>query len=270
LPGWRRTYVKAALGAGSMAAKKRSLTAEEAEKWQRDREDPDNWFSIPEFGIKPVDVEFAGFKFPIVTTGQFAEPAQEDIRELVRITRSLAQREFDSLVRLRATRAEALDILILGDTDRSMDKFPSFSKAHLSAMSYFLILDDLKYAVRRIDPLGRPSTRIRSLGALSAAAVLIAKWALGDPSDLHDKARMLAKEFISRANRRAAHIGHSGSPKRVVRDFVFDCWKAWHRNPSQYKHATDFARDMQDKHPEMLKSEAVIIRWVRGWKRELD
>lgn len=54
-------------------------------------------------------------------------------------------------------------------------------------------------------------------------------------------------------------------PKSKEKDFVFERWKSWQANPSQYKSQAKFARDMLDK-CEHLESQKVIEDWCRAWK----
>ena len=70
-----------------------------------------------------------------------------------------------------------------------------------------------------------------------------------------------------RASKRATSR-HAKDPKRGARDFVKERWQAWRRQPTLYKTAVAFAKDMLDKFPEVLTSEAVITRWVRFWDKE--
>lgn len=65
----------------------------------------------------------------------------------------------------------------------------------------------------------------------------------------------------------------SGGRKRVEIDarqkdkqFVFQCWRTWQKNPTQYRSKTAFARDMLDK-CEFLVSDKVITDWCREWEK---
>ncbi|MDO9313355.1 MAG: hypothetical protein Q7T97_02270 [Burkholderiaceae bacterium] len=78
---------------------------------------------------------------------------------------------------------------------------------------------------------------------------------------------MQIKMDSQRASNRAK-VRHAKDPRRLARDFVYQCWLDWQAKPSQYPSAAAFARSMLDKEPDTLKSEVVISRWVRGWAKE--
>lgn len=56
--------------------------------------------------------------------------------------------------------------------------------------------------------------------------------------------------------------------KQATKKWVHDCWMDWKAKPQKYKYASEFARDMLDKHPDSLTSETVITRWVRTWEKK--
>lgn len=59
-------------------------------------------------------------------------------------------------------------------------------------------------------------------------------------------------------------------PKQSAKRFVFECWKDWQVRPEQYASGAEFARAMQDKFPDTLKSQPVISGWLTQWKRSED
>lgn len=81
-----------------------------------------------------------------------------------------------------------------------------------------------------------------------------------------EAATLLKKMDSDRASRNAK-IKHSKDPIQQARDFAHECWEAWQKNPQRYKYATEFARDMVEKMPNILTSEVVVTRWVRKWSR---
>lgn len=64
------------------------------DQWMKDRLDPDNWFTIPEFGVKPADVDFHGFQGAIVTATEENREANIEIRSMVKSARAFAQQVF--------------------------------------------------------------------------------------------------------------------------------------------------------------------------------
>ena len=72
----------------------------------------------------------------------------------------------------------------------------------------------------------------------------------------------------STAARRSAMARYAkGGPKSEAKAVVLDCWQRWSKCPKQYPSTAAFARSMMDKFPDDLKSQPVIERWVREWRR---
>lgn len=67
----------------------------------------------------------------------------------------------------------------------------------------------------------------------------------------------------------AANARHRCSPQSKAKDFIRDCWVAWRSQPDQYPGPTAFARSMLEKFPDVLKSQDVVMRWVRMWDQEI-
>ncbi|MDD0814254.1 hypothetical protein PSQ39_06390 [Curvibacter sp. HBC28] len=65
-------------------------------EWEHDRLNPDNYFRIPEFGVKPADVNFRGFSGPIITTRLEQVETFLEIRRMVGFARSFLQQVFAS------------------------------------------------------------------------------------------------------------------------------------------------------------------------------
>ncbi|MDI3511873.1 MAG: hypothetical protein PWQ61_2638 [Betaproteobacteria bacterium] len=79
-------------------------------------------------------------------------------------------------------------------------------------------------------------------------------------------------EFGSRSIRSMALLGAETKllrdPRQQEKEFVRDAWQDWQKKLDRYPSSAAFARDMLDK-TEHLKSQAVIERWCRDWKKEL-
>lgn len=75
--------------------------------------------------------------------------------------------------------------------------------------------------------------------------------------------KAFSEQQSARARRR-----HELDPKQVAKAQVKDWWRKWRLDRSLYPSAAEFARAMQDKYPDQLKSEAVIQQWVRQWRLE--
>jgi hypothetical protein len=64
----------------------------------------------------------------------------------------------------------------------------------------------------------------------------------------------------------AAKKRYEKDDKQADKRFVFECWSEWRKNPGSYKSKAAFARDMQDKFPN-LESQKVIEDWCRQWEK---
>lgn len=66
------------------------------EEWERDRLDPSNYFKIPEFDVRPADVDFRGFEGHIVLPGDDQREIRVEIRHMVRAARGFLREVFES------------------------------------------------------------------------------------------------------------------------------------------------------------------------------
>lgn len=101
--------------------------------------------------------------------------------------------------------------------------------------------------------------------------VLDAAWLLEqvESSDRIEKAgKVHAARLDSKRASERAKQRHAMSPQAKAREFVQQCWRAWRLKPAQYPTTAAFARGMLDAQPEVLRSQAVIAKWVREWDRE--
>jgi hypothetical protein len=55
-------------------------------------------------------------------------------------------------------------------------------------------------------------------------------------------------------------------PKRLEKNFVYDCWLSWQESKGRYSGKAAFARDMLSK-CEHLTSQAKIEQWCRDWEK---
>jgi len=107
--------------------------------------------------------------------------------------------------------------------------------------------------------------------ARMSACLLDAAWLVDqvESQERHERdARALLKRLERARASDRAKLRHARDPKRKARDFVRECWENWRRSPATYPSASAFARAMLDKQPDLLTSEVVVSRWVRGWDRE--
>lgn len=105
----------------------------------------------------------------------------------------------------------------------------------------------------------------RSGQFLMEAATYLQKAEAQDALDIATEQRLKVLES-QRASERAK-VKHAKSPVRLAKDLAREMFDAWRAEPQQYASASAFARAMLDKFPDELRSEVVVTRWVREWKR---
>lgn len=137
-------------------------------QWEVDCRDPDNWFQIPDFGVLPAEVNFVGFAFPIVTPSAQNYALAKDVRILVKTTRKLARRSFDSLADLQPLHQEAFKRFI--DHDRSI----TLTTKHEVAFLYKYVMWSLEKSMH----LSLEEPKI-SQQFLAGAAVALVEWSQG-------------------------------------------------------------------------------------------
>ncbi|HOX69282.1 MAG TPA: hypothetical protein PKV56_15585 [Burkholderiaceae bacterium] len=191
--------------------------------------------------------------------------------------------DFEELV--RAKRIELIDY-DSGKAIKSAPDWKSFSwnwqmrmmlqciVAGLNAMGHGEKLEAIRsqFAVTALAELD--DAVVASLDNDTAAvlsSVMNATW-LMDQADAAGRVKEVATVMLGKLDsQRAAiraRVRHAKDPRRLARDFVYQCWLDWKAKPSQYPSAAAFARSMLDKEPDKLRSEVVITRWVRGWAKE--
>ncbi len=82
----------------------------------------------------------------------------------------------------------------------------------------------------------------------------------------------ILKNMASAMGRKGAIAKHEGDPIQAVKKHVLDCWRNWQKNPDNYKSQAEFARDMVDKWPELLKKshETIKKKWIPEWREQLN
>lgn len=188
--------------------------------WLKDQCDPDNWLSIPEFGVMPQDVAFEGFAFPIVNPGsKDLRERHENIRSLVKFTRANIRTKFESLVDVRDAHLRVLDVIAPYDgsdlDEVAMDRLPYADKC---ATHYMFVMQSLESATSDFIGVDLPKRTDNAAICLSEAALWIAQWVSGDTKTLSDSLRNMAK---SQSVRRAGKTKLSDSQKeQVVREYA--------------------------------------------------
>lgn len=138
------------------------------DEWERDRLDPDNYFRIPEFDVRPVDVDLHGFEGPIVLPVEDQREIRIEIRRMVRAARGFLREVFESY---RAALDAELEFLV------SMED-PKYEPTPADGLvwSYFdcirtleQALDNDKAPLVRMLHLASAGAALGELGQLTAA-----------------------------------------------------------------------------------------------------
>ncbi|MDP2368468.1 hypothetical protein [Rhodoferax sp.] len=94
---------------------------EMSKAWAVDQLDPDNWLEIPDFGIRPQDVVFEGFAFPLVSPIVRGYGLRRIIREQVKTARALIRKESLTLAEVKANYIQVLEMMMEGTHTAKID-----------------------------------------------------------------------------------------------------------------------------------------------------
>lgn len=199
---------------------------------------------------------FFGHLNELASTGSFALLERESLRPInfpVNCREAAWAWQVDTMFRyLRAVESEL--------EGRDLVELPcGESIGALALVAVFHVLDEAVCRSREGDE------------ARVVERVLSATWLL-DQVERREEVKNAGNAFARQIDRRRASerakMRHARDPKRAAREFAKECWRDWRRKPAQYPSLAAFARAMLEKQPDLLKSEAVIARWVRGWDKE--
>jgi hypothetical protein len=230
------------------------------EDWEILQNDPDNWIKIPDFNVKPRDVDFQGFKYPIVGPMDKHLSFKYPIWELVTAVRTQARNRFKSLKDLTAAEDSAMNREPKTFVDYG--KPESWSLDEIFAYRYRCVFTSLELCL-----LTYRKDKSRCIFELAEAAANVSAMMIEKPLDI-ESMRAARSELGKKANQ----VKLVKDPKQADKAQVFECWLAWKRNPldhfgkPKYKNNEAFANDMLKF--EHLGSTQVIARWCRAWKKE--
>ena len=147
--------------------------------WEQDQLDADNWVRIPDFGIQPAVVDFAGFAFPIVHPSSRLYEGRLEIRRMVKTAREIARAHFASLAEMHEVNLAGLDAW---ETDADV------TDRMFLAMFYWFFMQGIETA------LLASSSRGDQVRALASAANT-----LSDMVELHATCRETSAEEATAA-----------------------------------------------------------------------
>lgn len=222
--------------------------------WPKHQNDPDNWIVIPEFNVRPQDVEFRGFIYPIYAPKMLNPQFRLSIWEMVKAVRSQARKRFKSLADLKNAHATAFEKYAAVDPEYATLDWSKDEIFAFRYISFFWSLEECIHAYAK--------NKIKSITALATAGSDVAAMMIErpiDPDSVRDMRTEMAKQ--------GALAKLAKDPKQKDKATVRECWDAWQRNPQTYKGKAAFARDMREKFSN-LESQPVIEGWCRAWERE--
>jgi hypothetical protein len=236
----------------------RPVPLEHRQQWQISFPDPDNWLTIPEFGVLPADVGYAGFDHPIFTPECSDVKWRCQLLAAVKLVRAGIRNRFPTLLDLRRNNDEYLAILQRErDGGRQWMGTRAVSEDQRLAAKYEHFIQALMWAL----DAHASGTMDRGWSSLVTALFVVA----GIPIALSHDGILIATT--------ASELGRKGHDKRASRDpkieakrAVYECWKQWRAGILEYQGKNHFGRVMKKKFP-VLTSIPVIAGWAREWDR---
>ncbi|MGX5650192.1 hypothetical protein ACWKW4_08050 [Hydrogenophaga borbori] len=179
------------------------------------RHDPDNWLRIPEFGVRPADVNFEGFEVPIL--GEYADefPWKVPVFEVVHSVRDEARERFKTLKQLKAEYSVTLNSaeLMLEPNENPA----AWTSRQMFAAKYFWFFHSIELAI------GAYESSEHQLEAMAylANGLRVAFHLRDDDASTIEKARSEIARIAASSRHRENH---------AMRDQVF-AWLDQHKTP---------------------------------------
>lgn len=230
--------------------------------WNKLKNNPDNWLVIPEFNVRPMDVNFCGFLQPIVGENTKDTFFYSAVRVIVSEVRGHAFKRFKSLAALERINDDA-SLKFMSDVETEGFLLCKPIGDELFGYRYDCIFAYISQAVEAYS-----KNKIECIEMLSCATVEVAKMMTNAASDPDHFKKLMHRQLSSSGG----HGKQAKSPKTPEKNMVEEFWIEWQKEPlmpngdKKYKSTPRFARDMQEKFTH-LESQAVIERWCREWKK---
>jgi hypothetical protein len=202
-------------------------------QYATEREDPNNWFRIPEFGVRPAEVGWQGFSHEILYPGCDRPDVRVDVRELVAILRRLAMREGASLRALAATMQD-------GDGTRAD------LERQRPTMRYVCIVRELERALEGRDADGQERSLESAFESLGRGSLMLAAW---------------SEERATKNASKGAFARHA--EHRSMKQQLFE-WLDAHRAEYRTLDAAAIAAHQARLAP---VTHGTIRRWATEWKK---
>jgi hypothetical protein len=226
--------------------------------WEINFPDPDNWLTIPEFGVLPADVDFDGFDHPIFTPACVDVKWRRELLGTVKMVRAAIRKRFPTLLELRQANDEYLTILRRERSDgRKWTGSRAVSADQRLAAQYEHFIQSLEWAV----DAHAKGTMDRGWSPLVTALFVVA----GIPIALRPD-KILIATTASELGRSGGDRRASYDPKRKAKRDVYECWKQWRAGILKYEGKNHFGNAMRKRFP-VLTSVPVIAGWCRQWDR---
>ena len=199
---------------------------------KNDWDNPDTWAHIPEFDVKPSEVEFQGFS-DFVFGPKTDTDLSENLVELIRIARKLVRKEFKTMKDVHQSSFAAWDLMV-----ETPDEV--LNQAQRAAAIYGSVMMSIEAVCSH-----HTSAKIK-LNAMASAGSFVAIWADGDSE--------MALERICKRN-----AGNASMPRPNARAIDHDDVLTQYRYLVQQGHTERQARGILVERGNM-GSQATIYR----------
>ena len=166
---------------------------------KNDWDNPDTWAHIPEFDVKPSEVEFQGFS-DFVFGPKTDTNLSENLVDLIRIARKLVRKEFKTLKDVHQSNLAAWGLLEIPDE--------VLNQTQRAGIIYQLVMMSIRQTCSHYTSAGI------KLNAMASAGSFVAIWA-ADGSEM-----ALKRISLAQANRRIGKTKLDERQKRaIVREY---------------------------------------------------
>lgn len=260
-----------------MAIGKQQRKTVRQKQWELDQADPDNWFTVPEFGVTPQsyqppaqehsesELEFSPpcFAHPIQHPHGQDREIRDQVRNLVRSARKLVRLEFESLAAMHAAYAQALDLFIAAPDGIDLLAKKDFDSRLRAAVAYEMSIFFLRKAIAQVDQRrstkgSNPAGLGRGWKQTAQVAAVLLDWATDESGPR--LLQLFRRELVERA-KKAAHARHADD--RGNKQFVREWYVPLHANYSSTDAAALDARKIVPMKFSTLRT------WIGDFRREI-
>lgn len=234
------------------------------EPYEAENTDPDHWIFIPDFGINPRDVDFEGFKCPLINKTAKGQDLRNIIHQQVRTARTFIRKQELTMDEVYTRSNQFQEAMSIGQ----IDKTNSLISTHAMSFMYRQSIRSAHFAFNSSFGKLAPMTREQMLSeCYTCIAICATSIALMADFAFSQNAVVNTNEIRSLFGRSGALGRLAKDPKQMEKKLVRECWDTWQIRPNNYPSKAAFARDMLEKYVH-LESQPAIETWCRQWERE--